>query len=390
MKVSNSAKIMISGGHLTPALAVLSELKKQGFKKIIWVGSKYTQTLSKNLSPEYQILTSRNLTFVNFSAGKFWRRWTLATLFKGIFNLFLIPIGFFRALIILLKYRPDVIVSFGGYLALPLIIFARLLGIKSLTHEQTVVLGLANKIITRFSDKILISWPDSQKFFPKNKTILTGNPLRQEVLNVTTNKYKFPNSLPVIYVTGGNQGANTINWRLLAILPKVLQIANVLHQTGQSTLTNDYAKALQTKKELRKDLQNRYIVVDNVFTSEIGEILHKADLIISRAGANTITEVLALGKLVILIPLPWSSHNEQLKNARMVAATGLGNILEQYDGMPADLLLEKIKLGLNILKSGKDFSGKPLAASQQQAKKLIKTNASSRIVEVIIQLLEKA
>jgi len=271
---------------------------------------------------------------------------------------------------------------------LPFVIWGKFLGKKIITHEQTTVVGLANKIISKFADRVLVSWPESLPYFPENKTALTGNPIRKEVLTVTINKFKFADDLPIIYITGGNQGANTINRRLLKILPHVLAKANIIHQTGKSSLTNDYEQALAVKAKLPGKLQKRYVILDNVFASEIGEIFHKADLIVSRAGANTVTEVLALGKLAVLVPLPWSSHHEQLRNAELAAATGLGLILKQYDNMPAEILLAHIRKGLAAFQLQQDFKHRPLKQAITKAKQLIKLHAAELVAQEVISQLK--
>ncbi|MCA9383222.1 UDP-N-acetylglucosamine--N-acetylmuramyl-(pentapeptide) pyrophosphoryl-undecaprenol N-acetylglucosamine transferase [Candidatus Dojkabacteria bacterium] len=388
MQTNKSKKIMLIGGHLTPALATLSELQNRGYSNFIWVGKKHVQTASSAESPEYKLITAQNIPFISFKAGKIWRKWTLKTLGKALYNLLLIPAGFIHALFILIVHRPRIVVSFGGYIALPLVIAAKVLFIKSVTHEQTLTSGLANRLIAKFADRILISWEKTKSIFMQSKVAFTGNPIRREVLENTTNIINFNNSLPVIYVTGGNQGANTINWRLREFLPQLLEKANVIHQTGNSTLTNDYQKSLALKKSLPKELSERYLVWDNIFGNEIGEIFAKADLLVSRSGANTVTEILATGKLSVLIPIPWASQNEQLLNANLVADTGLGFVLEQYDEMQPQELFDAINLGLDALNNNQGFNKVPLNECKEKASKLIKMDASMLIVDELERLID--
>ncbi|MFQ5493713.1 MAG: glycosyltransferase [Candidatus Dojkabacteria bacterium] len=386
MKLENNDKIFITGGHLTPALAVLEELQERGYRNLVWVGTQYSQTQSEHKSAEYEQVTARNIRFIPFHAGKVWRRWTIRTAFKALTNLLKIPLGFITAFPLIMGERPKVVISFGGYLALPIVIAARLQQIKVVTHEQTTTIGMANRIIARFAHKVFVSWEETVGKFPETKVVLTGNPVRREVLRVTTSNFSFPDKLPVIYVTGGNQGANTINWRLMKILPELLKDANVLHQTGKSSITQDYHKASELKASLPEELKPRYIIRDNIYGDQIGEAFGKADLVVSRSGANTIAELLLLQIPSILIPIPWSSNNEQLRNARMLKSTGLAYLLEQYDEMPPSELLEAIKIGLKRIKKKQGFNGKPIEEVTQASAKLVIPNGAKNIVDQLEKL----
>lgn len=384
-------KIAIVGGHLTPALAVLEELERRKYDSIIWVGSKYSQTGNKNTSPEYQLIKNLNIKFIELKAGKLWRKYTLKTIIPGIYNLVLIPLGFIKSLIIVLIYQPDLILSFGGYLALPMVIAAKVFRKKIITHEQTIVTGTTNKIIAKFADIVLISWEQSKRYFPPKKTILVGLPLRGNILANKNSNRVFNNDLPVVFVVGGNQGSNTINWRLLEILPYILEHANIIHLTGNSTITHDFEKAKQAQASLSPIYRDRYIVNDHLFGSEsrYSSYINQCDIILSRSGANTIAEILTLGKLAVLIPIPWTSHNEQHLNAQMVKDSGLGYILNQtLDLQPADLKNALIK-ALEAHSKKVDFNGRDINASRAQAMNLIDTLASQKFVDQVESLLAR-
>jgi len=331
---------------MTPAIAVYEELKNMGDFDFVWVGAKSSQTLSNGKSAEFKYVESQGIKFHTINAGKIWRHWTIRTTLKGIISILFIPIGFVQAFFILLRERPNLIISFGGYIALPVVVCGWLLRIKSVTHEQTITSGLSNRLTARFASKVFVSWPASSKYYPKNKTLLTGNPIRRDVLSSTTHKFIFHNNLPTIYITGGNQGSNTINSRAYKFLPDLLNYCNVIHQVGNSELTHDldYAQTLYTN--LPSELQKRYIFFDNVFGREIGEIFDIATLIVSRAGANTVSEILALNKYALLIPLAKSSGNEQLLNAEYAKKLGNAQILMPYDGMPYDELYTAVRKAL--------------------------------------------
>jgi len=376
-------KVGLIGGHLTPALAVADELKKRD-TEIFWIGVKHSQTSDFQLSAEYEAVTKRKIPFIPFKAGKLWRRWTPATFFKGVKNLALIPLGSINAYRILFRQRPDVLVSFGGYTALPLLMAAKALRIPTATHEQTTTIGLSNKLLIRIADRVYISWEETRALTPSGKTLLTGNPLRSEVLETRTKQFIFANDLPVVFVTGGNQGANTFNWRLRHVIGDILQHANVIHQTGSSELTKDYEQALAVRDTLPKHIRNRYVVRDRIFGNEIGEAFEKADLVVSRSGANTITELLALGKPAVLIPIPWSSGNEQHRNAELVAATGLATILVQYDAMPPEELRDAILTALRRVTEGNAFNGKPLEQVRKTAAGLVNRDATKLLVDDLL------
>lgn len=380
---AKTIKIALIGGHLTPALAVADELLSLGYNNLIWIGVKKSQTADTRLSAEYKIVTQKAIKFINFKAGKLWLKWTPATFFKALYNLILIPVGFIWALIVVIKHRPSVIMSFGGFLALPLAFAGKLSGAQLFTHEQTAAAGLTNRIIARICDKVFISWESSAAYFPKAKTIITGNPIRAEVLKQTTHNYVFSEKLPVVYITGGNQGANTINWRIAKVISLILKQANVIHQTGSSGLTNDFKNAHESRQNLPEELRKRYIIKEHIFGEEIGEVFAKADLVVSRSGANTISELLALQKPSLLIPIPWSSGAEQLKNAQLVANTGLAKILLQYDDMQPKELLDNILDCLEHIKKNKGFNGEKLDDCKIKALKLIKTNAAAKIASYI-------
>ncbi len=382
-------KILITGGHLTPAIAVLSELKKRGYQNFLWVGHKYNQLGNKQLSPEYQIVTMNNIPFLNLRTGKIIRSRDLKSFFQLIKQIFLIKFGLIKSFFIILKYRPSIVLSFGGYLAVPVVINAKLFRTKVLTHEQTIVVGSANKLISKLADKILISWDSSRKYFNAKKTILTGNPIRRDIFKVKseTLTQSFNNELPILLIYGGNQGSHEINFRVFDILEEFLNDFNIIHQTGNSSVTNDFTKAKQLKLRLNTVLKDRYTIRDYILPNEIGEALNKADIILCRAGANSISEILALGKMSVLIPIPWASHDEQTKNAELVASTGLGYILKQKDSLTSQTLFQTILLANNQLKSGKGFNNKSIDECKEIAKQYIILDAPSKVADELEKLL---
>lgn len=369
---------------MTPAFAVITELKKRGYTNYLWVGHKYNQQKTKSLSPEFRTVSLQNIPFIELKTGKLIRRFEIKDILYVLNQLVLIPLGFIKSFTIIIKYNPRIILSFGGYLAVPIVIAAKLRRIPVITHEQTIVTGLANRIIGKFADKILISWETSSKYFSKEKTILTGNPIRKEILHEKTEDLtkNLDKKLPIILIYAGNQGSHTINKIIFDSLQDLLQKYNIIHQTGNSSVTNDYLTSIEIKKKLPFLIQDHYLPKDFINLDEVGEALNSADLIIGRAGANSITEYLVLGKMCILIPIPWASHNEQMKNAKLMKSTGLAEIIEEKD-LNYKTLKDTITTAFKNLDKKVDFFEKPIEESKEYAKTLINLNAHNNIADIV-------
>ena len=323
-------RIIITGGHHNSALLVAEELINQGFE-VVWFGHKHSMLGDKNNSAEYTEVIAKKIRFINIKAGKWQPK------YKFLINFIHIPIGFFQSFYYLLKEKPVLVFSFGGYLALPVSICAWILKIPVITHEQTVVSGVANKIIAKIAKKIFISFSSSAKFFPPEKTVLTGLPLRKGLFDGF--KPIFNNSKKTIYITGGKQGSHIINEAIFDILPELLEKFNVIHQCGSSSLYNDFKTASDFKRDNQKF--DNYLVKEYFFENEIGNIYHNADFVVSRSGAHTVYELMALKKPAILIPIPWSNNNEQELNAKMFFEAGLGIVVTE-ENLGKGLLLAKI------------------------------------------------
>lgn len=325
--MNNKKKIIICGGHPAPAFAVIDDLLRTEEFDIIMVGRKYATATDKNISWEYQEARKRNLTFYNINAGKLQRSISRATIVP-ILN---IPRGFLDSVYIVNKEKPNAIVSFGGFVALPLVLVGRLFGIPSLTHEQTFVFGLTNKLICNFVKTVCISWKNT-KDMPKNrKVVLTGNPIRNEIVNnnKNTGRLKINVKKPILYIAGGSTGSHSLNMLIEPILEKLSKNFAVVMQTGNSTEFNDYER-LQFKRSAMhtKSAENLHIY-PFLAADEVSFCLRKATLMVSRAGANTVSEVLISQIPSILIPLPWAGSSEQLQNAMFLSKLGVAKVLDQ-------------------------------------------------------------
>lgn len=350
--------IAFTGGHHNSALEVAKELKKEGYP-IIWIGHKFTQRGDKSLSAEYQEVTANKIKFLELKAGKFYRKVDLIEWIKIFF-------GFIESLIYLVSYRPKLIFSSGGYLSVPVVIAGWMLGIPSLTHEQTVIAGWANKAISPFVKKILLTHESSLINYPADKSIVVGLPLRKELLS---SKYSKKFTPKLLYITCGKQGSHIINQAVFPIIPKLVEKFTVVHQTGASTLTKDADRARRLKEKLGH-LKDRYIYGPYFFSDDAATYYRSASIIVSRSGAHTSYELMVLGKKAVLIPIPWVSHNEQLLNAELVAKQTGSVILKEDDLSPETLLGAIMEL---------DKSKKVTPTVK------LPTNATSKIIDIIHQ-----
>ncbi len=334
-------KIVMTGGHHTSALPIIQLLRAYPDIELIWFGAVNSLKNDKNQGLEYKEITALGIPFLELKAGKFYKTYDLKRLAR-------IPYGFFQAFGLLNKNKPDLIFSFGGYLAVPTVIAGWLLGIPSITHEQTVVSGWANQVVGKFAKKILITWPSSFKYFPKKKTVLTGIPARPQIFEQKSTSFVFENALPVIYLTGGKTGSHKLNMAVLKKMESILTKYNFIHQCGDYSETRDYVQLSNKYNELKDRAQGKYYLRNFVFNDEIGEAFGKADLVVSRSGAHIVNDIACLKKPCLLVPIPWVSHNEQFENALILKKAGIGEILEEKN-LSGESLLENINnMFLNI------------------------------------------
>lgn len=373
-------KIVITGGHHNSALPVI-ELLLQRYNtsqsqdlQIHWFGHRTTIKGDTKDSLEYQEITQLNIPFYELKAGKLYKTFDIIRLLK-------VPFGLFHALYFLLKIKPDLIVSFGGYLAAPTVIAGKILGVPSITHEQTVVAGYANKLIAHFADKILLSWPQSRIYFPGEKTVVTGLPLRNEITQLSSQSFISPNNLPTIYITAGKTGSHVINLTVKAALPELLKFANIIHQCGDNSIFDDFSDANKNYEAFKDQVPGVYYPKKYVFADEIGEAYNRSTLVIARSGAHTTAELLFLEKPCVLVPIPWVSHNEQFENANILKNAGLAEILEEKN-LSAEALISSVK---KIIQNPSKY----IMVSDFN-KEFLEQNASQNIVEEIASQLSKS
>lgn len=325
-------KILITGGHLGTALGVIDEMAKEN--EIIFIGRKYALDQEKTISLEYLELTKRGIKFYSITTGRLTRLASIRT----VINFLKIPTGFVQAYKILKSEKPDIILSFGSYIALPVCLVGYLLRIPIFTHEQTLNPGLTNRIIAKVAKKIFVSFPEAEKNFPKSKVVLSGNPVRSNLLTIKKKVFNIKKNKPVIYFTGGSLGSHSINNIVEKILNNLVKDYIVIHQTGNIKEYNDFQKLTFLKEKLNNQFKENYYLKEHFFEDEIGYIYATCDLVVGRSGANTFFELLALKKPAIFIPLPWSAGKEQLKHAELFFNEGAGEIFNQSD-KPENLII---------------------------------------------------
>ncbi len=330
-------KVVITGSHFSPAYAVIKKSKWD----ITVIGRKYALSNNDKASYEYKLCEEKKIPFVVMDVSRFLRVSPVKSLISSSVLLKAVR----NARKILKEINPDVVLSFGGYTALPVVITAFTLKKPVAIHEQTLGAGLANRISAMFSNRVFISFSSSRKYFSKKKTYLTGNPIRAEILSDNKLKPIVNTIKPIIYVTGGSTGSMAVNDLLSKILPSLSDYF-IIHQHGMSD--NDIIK--ETKDYLAKPFFS---------PTEVAWIMRNASLIISRSGINTVSEVLYLGLPAIFIPLPYGQKNEQLKNARYAQKHGRVKYFLQEKVTP-QIMVRAIR---DMIKRGK--SKKPSEAMQK-------------------------
>ncbi|MFH1188202.1 MAG: undecaprenyldiphospho-muramoylpentapeptide beta-N-acetylglucosaminyltransferase [bacterium] len=394
-----------TGGSVTPLIAIYQELdsdERQRQFEFFWIGGK--EGIEKEIVEKY------NIKYYPIASGKLRRYFS----FQNFIDPFRIIKGFFQSIKILRKTRPEIIVAAGSYISVPVVWAGNFLKIPVLVHQQDIQVGLANKLMSKRAKKITVSLEESLKNFPKQKTVFTGNPVRKEALEFYStagvsqertparlrqvmedisfphrsplqgdsdgaleetleqqdksyikNKYKL-DDLPVVLFIGGGTGAEQINKAVIKHLEKILQIANVFHIAGKSK-----------KIDIANNIKNihRYYQFD-FMGKDIFAIMNFADLVISRAGMSTLSELSVLGKPVIIIPIP-NSHQE--KNANIFYKNNAAIVYEQKyledDSFPeliSELLTNRSKLNnlsLNI-------------------RKMMPNDAAKRVSEIVMDIIK--
>ena len=307
-------KIVLTGGgtagHVTPNIALIPALKKEGYE-IHYIGS-YD-------GMERAMIENLGINYIGISSGKLRR-------YKSVKNLtdpFRVLKGYNESVKVLKRIKPDVVFSKGGFVTVPVVFAARKCRIPAIIHESDMSPGLANKLCIPKADYVLANFPEALAKLPKNKGILSGTPIRQELFKGDREKglkfCGFSGKKPVLLVVGGSLGALAVNEAVRKILLKLTEKFDVIHLCGKG-------KADDSLKEVKGYAQFEYI------NEEMKDIFKITDIAISRAGANAICELLALRIPNILIPLPAkASRGDQILNANSFKKQGFSEVLDEED-----------------------------------------------------------
>lgn len=305
-------KIILTGGgtagHVTPNLALIPSLKDLGYE-IHYIGSYQ--------GIERKLIEGAGIAYDGISSGKLRRYFDI----KNFSDPFRVIKGYGEALKLVKRYKPDVVFSKGGFVAVPVVLAAKHYKVPVIIHESDMTPGLANKICIPAASKVCCNFPETLNYLPKEKAVLTGSPIRKELLQgdrLTGIKYAgLSANRPVILIIGGSLGSVTVNNAVRHILPKLLQNYQVIHICGKGNLD-------ESLKNTAGYVQYEYV------DSPLKHLFAAADLMISRAGANSICEILALRKPNILIPLSAAaSRGDQILNARSFEKQGFSCMLEE-------------------------------------------------------------
>ncbi|MFD8481551.1 glycosyltransferase [Kitasatospora sp. NPDC059673] len=315
-----------TGGHTYPALTAVRALQQRLAAEhrgvdVLWVGT------AKGL--EARIAPTEGIRFEPVATGKVRRSSNPLKLLSpaNVRDMLRVPWGAVQARSLIRKFGPDVVLATGGYVAVPVGLAARSCRAPLVVHEQTVRLGLANKVLARAATRVAVSSESTLPLLPesaRSTAVVTGNPVRPAVLTGHPDKavtalglHGFDRSLPTVYVTGGAQGSAQINDLVSGVLPWLLERANVVHQCGPANEADLHARAAR----LPAHLMGRYFLT-GFMGAELPDVLALADVVVSRSGAGTLAELTALGKAAVFVPLASAAGNEQAHNAAHLEQAG--------------------------------------------------------------------
>lgn len=317
-------KILLTGGgtagHVTPNIALLPYLKEQGYE-IDYIGS-YN-------GMEKDLIQAQGIPYYGISSGKLRRYFDP----KNFSDPFKVMKGLGQAIGLMHKLKPSVVFSKGGFVSVPVILAAKFCRIPAIIHESDLTPGLANKIAIPTATKVCCNFPETMKYLPAEKAVLTGSPIRKELLTGNADAARkllgFNETLPVLFIIGGSSGSVVINNAVRAALPELLTHFQIIHMCGKGNLD----ASLNDKKGYR---QFEYI------GKELRDMFAVSDIVVSRAGANSICELLALHKPNLLIPLSAAaSRGDQILNANSFEKQGFSMVLKE-EALTADTLISAV------------------------------------------------
>ena len=329
-----SKKIILTGGgtagHVTPNMALLPTLRENGYE-VEYIGS-YN-------GMEKDLIEKEGVPYHGISSGKLRRYFD----WQNFTDPFRVIHGIFQAKRLMKKLKPDVVFSEGGFVSVPVVMAAKQAHIPVIIHESDMTPGLANKLAIPSATKVCCNFPETVKYLPQGKAVLTGSPIRQELLKGDASKGRaftgFDSIKPVLLIIGGSLGSVRVNTAVRAILPELLKTCQVVHLCGKGNLDESLVGTAGY-------VQYEYI------SEELPDLFAMADIVISRAGANSICELLALRKPAVLIPLSAAaSRGDQILNAKSFARQGFSKVIEEED-LTDEKLLSELK---DLFEHSKDY-----------------------------------
>ncbi len=312
-----------SGGHVYPALSVIEEMRRDADcvdePEIVWIGSKK--------GVERRIVESTSIVYRTIAVGKLRRYVSI----KNLIDLFRIFAGFVQSVFILARLRPMLLFSKGGYVSVPSIIAARVLGIPVFCHDSDFDPGLATRIGSLFAERVMVGYEESREFFGesvRDKLMVSGIPIRPEIFTGDAEKgrkaFRLGGERPVLLVLGGSQGAKRVNELIESVSGELTKTWTVVHQAG-----NDWHDSVGAPG---------YVVV-RYLSDEYADVLAAAEIVVCRAGATTLWELAALRKAAILLPIGSdASRGDQLRNAEYFRRNGAALVMERAPYDPAEFL----------------------------------------------------
>ncbi|MDO8436525.1 MAG: UDP-N-acetylglucosamine--N-acetylmuramyl-(pentapeptide) pyrophosphoryl-undecaprenol N-acetylglucosamine transferase [bacterium] len=363
-----------SAGHLTPIIAIVREIRRIYQKSDLefhFIGPK----------DEFGeiLLSQEGIKIKQIISGKIRRYFTWKTILQNISDiLFKIPVGILQSFFYIFFLGPDLIFSKGGHGSIAPVFAGRILFVPIFIHESDTVPGAANKFLNGFALEIFTSFPKTQHF-PLKKMILVGNPIRRELMDGQKEEARFffktATQKPVLLILGGSQGAQRINEKILEALPQLLENFEIIHQCGEKNYS-------QVKSEVKiiisGEPEKSYHLFSFLKEPELKKAYVISDIILSRAGANSIFEIAAIGKPSILVPLPEAAQNHQVKNAYEYSENGACLVFEE-ENFTANFFLAKLKYLF--------FHTNELNLMAQKAKEFSRPEAGRIIASYIISYL---
>ncbi|MCB2180666.1 MAG: undecaprenyldiphospho-muramoylpentapeptide beta-N-acetylglucosaminyltransferase [Desulfobulbaceae bacterium] len=359
-------KLMVSGGgtggHLFPGIAVAEALlETRPDSKVLFVGT--------DRHTDKHVLAHRDFKRATVNCQGLMGK----TLIEKIRSLIQLPLAVVASARLIREFKPDLVMGVGGYVTGPVLLAAKILRVPTCIHEQNSVPGMANRKLGSFVDRVFLSLPGSEKYFSEKKCVLTGNPVRKEIV-AAAGKSKEPQTGLTLLVIGGSLGAHRVNTLILeamAVLENPPPDFKVIHQTGAAD-----------EQFVRNGYEELGIMAEvSAFFENMADLYKKADIVVSRAGATSLAEMTVFGLPMILIPFPYAADDHQQKNGEYLVRGGAARMIREKE-LDGEQLAEEI---LNLMSDKKKRREMALAAAE-----LARPNATMEILKECGKLIGKS